>query len=86
MARSARLVLVSGVRAALAAGLLGAGCGSSPPVDQNFGTNLGADFVAPIVDASTDGAGGTAGTGAAGATGTGGAGGMDAGVDAGAGQ
>ena len=36
--------------------------------------------MAPIVDASTDGAGGTAGTGAAGATGTGGAGGMDAGA------
>ena len=84
MARSARLVLVSAARAALLAGVLGAGCGSSPPVDQNFGTNLGADFVAPMVDASADGSGGAGGaagaagaagdTGAAGAAGAAGAG------------
>jgi hypothetical protein len=41
--------------AALLAGALGGACGNSPPTDKNFGTNLGADFKAPIVDASSDG-------------------------------
>jgi hypothetical protein len=71
--------------AALLAGALAGGCGSSPPTDLNFGTNLGADFRAPIVDASSDGAtnvtpeasvggAGTGGTtGAGGTTGTDGA-------------
>jgi len=68
---------------ALLAGALVGGCGSSPPTDMNFGTNLGADFRAPIVDAGSDGAtnvtpeasvdgagtGGTAGTGGAADTG-----------------
>ena len=48
----------------------GPGCGSSPPVDMYFGTNVGADFRAPVTDAGGDtnvtpdaGAGGSAGTG-----------------------
>jgi len=64
------------------------GCGSSSARDQNYGTNLGADFVAPIVDAGQDGAkdGATAGNdgaaspgtgGSSGAAGAGGAGGSD---------
>lgn len=50
-----------------------AGCGSTPPRDQNFGTDLGADYRAPIVDAASDAATGGAGGGAVG--GQGGAGG-----------
>jgi hypothetical protein len=76
--------------AALLVGAL-AGCGSSPPVDMYFGTDVGADFRAPVTDASTNGdtnvtpgtggtAGGTGG-GAAGQTGAAGAGGT-AGADA----
>lgn len=42
------------------------GCGSNPPRDQNYGTNLGADFRAPVVDAHADA---TADAGAAGAAG-----------------
>ena len=47
-------------------------CGSTPPRDINYGSDLGADFRPPVVDASTDAAptGGTTGTG--GGTGTGG--------------
>ena len=72
------------------------GCGSSPPTDQNFGTNLGADFRAPVTDASGDtnltpdsgqgGPAGTTGQGTGGATGqgTGGAAGQSA-IDAAAG-
>ncbi len=56
-------------------------CGSSPPRDQNYGSDLGADFHPPVVDAASDaaqtgaaGAGGSASTGAGGAAGdTGGA-------------
>jgi len=48
-------------------------CGSTPPRDLNYGTDLGADFRPPVVDAGTDTAvtatGGTAATGAAGAGG-----------------
>lgn len=101
MARSACRLLLSCARGALVTGLLAAGCGSSPPVDQNFGTNLGADFVAPVTDAGSDGETGgtdgasTAGTG--GTTTTGGTGGttatggtsgssMDASADGNAGQ
>jgi hypothetical protein len=71
---------------------LAVGCGSSPPVDQNLGTNLGADFRAPITDAGAtgdtsvtpesgvggSGSGGTAGTGGAGAGGAAGQTGSDA--------
>lgn len=68
------------------------GCGSTPPRDQNYGTNLGADFVAPVIDAGSDGAGGEAGaasgeggsgTGSA-ATGGAATGGAATGGDAGA--
>jgi hypothetical protein len=87
MSRSARARLICSATAALLAGALGGACGSSPPTDKNFGTDLGADFRAPITDAGSvgdtnvtpdalvDGTGGTAGTGGtgtAGATGTGG--------------
>jgi hypothetical protein len=82
MAQSARARLVRGAVQALLAGALlgGVGCGSSPPTDQNFGTNLGADFRAPITDASADGdmnvtpdsASGTGTGGTGGAPGTGG--------------
>jgi hypothetical protein len=74
---------------AAALGLFGGACGSSPPMDINLGTSLGADFVAPVIDAGGDtaidattdvsvggatGAGGAAGaSGAAGAGGSGGA-------------
>lgn len=79
MVRSGRRLLFSTARAVLVTGLLAAGCGSSPPVDQNFGTNLGADFVAPVVDAGAAGAGGAGGssdTGTGGSTDTGGTAGM----------
>jgi hypothetical protein len=53
------------------------GCGSSSARDVNYGTDKGADFVAPIVDAGQDGAtagaGGDASPGTAGAGGAGGA-------------
>jgi len=55
MSRSARARLVCSVAAALLAGALGGGCGSSPPTDKNFGTDLGADFRAPITDAGSVG-------------------------------
>ena len=80
MSLSARARLVRSAAAALLLGALGGGCGNSPPTDKNFGTNLGADFRAPITDASSDGdmnvtpeasVGGATGTG--GTTGTGGA-------------
>ena len=58
-------------------------CSSSPPRDQNYGTDLGADFHPPVVDAGSDAAP-TGAAGAAGApdTGAGGAAG-DAGGTAG---
>jgi len=74
---------------------LGGGCGSSPPTDKNFGTDLGADFRAPITDAGSvgdtnvtpdaavdgTGGGGTTSADAAGSGGSGGSGGT-AGADA----
>jgi pilus assembly protein FimV len=56
MSRSARARLVCSAAVALLAGALGGGCGTSPPTDKNFGTDLGADFRAPITDAGSDGA------------------------------
>jgi pilus assembly protein FimV len=53
MARSARTRLFGGAAVVLLAGALGGACGSSPPTDQNFGTNLGADFRAPHIDAGS---------------------------------
>jgi len=74
MAESARARRVGIPAAALLLGLL-AGCGGSPPVDMYFGTNVGADFRAPVTDASADGATNvTPDSGAAGATGQGGGG------------
>jgi hypothetical protein len=96
MSRSARARLICSAAAALLAGALGGACGNSPPTDRNFGTNLGADFQAPITDASlgdtnvtpeasVDGAG-TAGSGGAGGTaGTGGGAGDMTGASGGAG-
>jgi hypothetical protein len=86
MARTARARLVRGAAAALLAGALAGACGSSPPTDKNFGTNLGADFRAPNIDAGSGdtnvtpdagagGAGGAGGVGAAGTSGAAGAGG-----------
>jgi hypothetical protein len=83
MARTARARLVCGAAAALLAGALAGACGSSPPTDKNFGTNLGADFRAPNIDAGSGdtnvtpdaGAGGAGGVGAAGTSGAAGAGG-----------
>ncbi len=99
MSRLVRARLVCSAAAALLAAALGGGCGSSPPVDKNFGTDVGADFRAPITDAgsvgdtnvtpeaSVDGAGtgGTAGTGggAAGQTGADGAAGNSGAAGAG---
>ena len=93
MVRSARARLVRGAAAAVLAGALGGACGNSAPKDKNFGTDLGADFRAPIVDAGGDtnvtpasdatGAGGAAGTDSAGGSGAAGAGGAN--VDAGGG-
>jgi hypothetical protein len=76
---------------------LAGGCGGSSPMDQHFGTDLGADFRAPVIDAEADttadapdssGAAGTSGTaGAAGSGGAGGAAGQgDAGGSGGAGN
>ncbi|HVY40397.1 MAG TPA: hypothetical protein VHM31_20805 [Polyangia bacterium] len=50
------------------------GCSSSSARDQNYGTNLGADFVAPVVDAGHDAApdGASGGSGGAASPGTGG--------------
>ena len=89
MSPLARARLVRSAAAALLVGALGGGCGSSPPTDKNFGTNLGADFRAPIIDAGSDGdmnltadASGDA-TGTAGATGSGGTTGTGGATDAG---
>jgi hypothetical protein len=78
MSRSARALLVRSAAAALLAGALAGGCGNTPPTDKNFGTNLGADFRAPITDAGSDGATNVTpeasadGSGAGGAAGSGG--------------
>ena len=58
--------------------LAASACGSTPPRDQNYGSDLGADFHPPVVDAATD----VAPTGAAGAGGAAG----DTGGAAGAGD
>ncbi len=47
-----RTRLVCAAATALLAGALAGGCSNSPPVDMYFGTNVGADFRAPITDAS----------------------------------
>jgi len=88
MSPSARARLVCGAAAALLVGALAGGCSSSSAMDKNFGTDLGADFRAPITDAgsdgdtnvtpeaSVDGTGGSGGSGGSGGTtGTGGSGG-----------
>jgi hypothetical protein len=90
MVRSARARLVRGAAAVLLAGALAGACGNSAPVDKNFGTDLGADFRAPHIDAGSDtnvtpeggaaGSGGAAGTGAAGNSGAAGDGGGAGGV------
>ncbi len=78
MSRSARALFVRSAAAALLAGALAGGCGNTPPTDKNFGTDLGADFRAPIIDAGSDGATNVTpdaaadGTGTAGASGSGG--------------
>jgi hypothetical protein len=54
--------------------LAASACGSSPPLDQNYGTDLGADFHPPVVDAASD-APGTGTAGAGGSSGVAGAGG-----------
>ena len=78
MSRSVRARLVCSAAVALLVAALGAGCGSSPPTDKNFGTDLGADFRAPITDAGSVGdtnvtpEASADGTGTAGTTGTGG--------------
>jgi hypothetical protein len=96
----ARARLFCAAAAVFFSGALAVGCGSSPPVDQNLGTNLGADFRAPITDAGATGdtsvtpesgvggagSGGTGGgTAGAGAAGAGGAAGQT-GSDAAAGS
>ncbi len=62
---------------------LAMGCRTSDARDQHYGTNLGADFVPPIVDAGQDGA--TAGAAGAASPGTAGAAGGNTGGAAGAG-
>ena len=84
MAESARARRVGIPATGLLLGLL-AGCGGSPPVDMYFGTNVGADFRAPVTDASADGATNvTPDSGAPGATGQGGGGAAGQGGMAGA--
>jgi hypothetical protein len=78
MTRASSAGLTKGLASTFVAAAFAAGCGSSAPIDQNYGTNLGADFVAPVVDAGSEAGGG--GTG--GASGSGGSGG---GADAAAG-
>ncbi len=78
------------IRAAAVAAIAGAaafGCSSTPPRDINFGTDLGADFRAPVVDAGGgDTATGGADQSAAGAGGQDDAGGQgNTGGQAGAG-
>jgi hypothetical protein len=88
-ARAARNIRGGFTAAALLITAL-AGCGSSPPVDMYFGTDVGADFRAPVTDGSagdtnvTPGTGGTAGGGAGGGAGQSGAAGQSGGTDAGA--
>jgi hypothetical protein len=77
----------------LLGGALAGGCGSSPPTDRNFGTNLGADFRAPNIDASSGdtnvtpeaGGGGAGAAGTSGAAGAGGAAGTTGAAGAGGG-
>jgi hypothetical protein len=46
--------------------LAASACGSTPPRDQNYGSDLGADFHPPVVDAGSDTSPtGTAGSGGA---------------------
>jgi hypothetical protein len=97
MLKTAPSRLVCTMATALLTGALGAGCGSSPPVDMNFGTDVGADFRAPVTDAGSDtnltpesgvtgsGQGGSTGQGGSGATGLGGSSGQT-GSDAAAGS
>ncbi len=59
---------------ALIAGVAAFGCGSTPPRDINYGTDLGADFRAPVVDAGGESATGGAGGADQSAGGTGGQG------------
>ncbi|HEY6477612.1 MAG TPA: hypothetical protein VI456_13610, partial [Polyangia bacterium] len=54
MARSARARLIRGALLALLAAAFSGACGGSPPTDKNFGTNVGADFRAPNIDAGSD--------------------------------
>jgi hypothetical protein len=100
VARSMHFGRTGVLAAALVGGTLAGGCSSSSPVDQNLGTPLGADFVAPVTDAASDttadtdstdvpissGAAGTTGTaGTTGSTGTAGTAGT-AGTGGAAGQ
>ncbi len=50
-----RSTVFGGVAALALASALGAGCQPDTYVDKNFGTNLGADFVAPPKDAAAHG-------------------------------
>jgi hypothetical protein len=97
MARTMRFgltgILVAEMLVAIVGGALAGGCGSSSPVDIHLGTDLGADFRAPVTDAAGDatvdapaGAGGAGGLGgAAGAGGDAGSGGIGGVGQAGAG-
>jgi hypothetical protein len=87
MARTTRFGLTGILVAAVVSGALVGACSSSSPVDIHLGTDLGADFRAPVTDAASDtavdgpdaagGAGDLAGAGGlGGAAGTGGAGGQ----------
>ncbi len=77
----ARARLFCAATAVFFSGALAVGCGSSPPVDQNLGTNLGADFRAPITDAGATGDSNvTPESGVGGAAGSGGTGGGTAGT------
>jgi hypothetical protein len=76
------------VRAAMLAGFVtgaASGCGSTPPRDQYYGTNVGADFVAPVVDAAASGGSSGEADAVTAEGGAGGAAGAPAGGEAGAG-
>jgi hypothetical protein len=85
MVRATHLGLTGILVATALSVTLAGGCGGSSPMDQHYGTDLGADFRAPVIDAEADttadapdssGAAGTSGSaGTGGAAGSGGAGG-----------
>jgi len=89
MSPTAKPGLITGlVRAVTLAGFVAGaavGCGSTPPRDQYYGTDKGADFVAPVVDAASTGGSAGEASGGSGQAGAGGEAGAASGGEGGAG-